>query len=197
MVPTLISGSGSPSCCHLCVSAPGNNAKVFNWLVLRMFTAQKMHNFLCRRHKILHLPRPKKNVIFDSNFNSKKWILHLLRSKCTWCLPVHCFCTVFKGGGYEGDGRVMSHNLGHEKCRIKVFVMFCYLGGKNGSLSRFEIVEPGLGNFSKYRGIQQQPNIQSVFHKCWRKKWPRLGTKSSNRILCFFLGTPIHVEILW
>ncbi len=70
----------------------------------------------------------------------------------------------------EGDGGVMSHELGHKKCSIKVSVMFCYLDGKNGPLSRFADVESDLGNFSKYRGIQQQPNIQLVFHKCWRKK---------------------------
>ncbi len=41
----------------------------------------------------------------------------------------------------------MSHDLGHKKCKIKVFVMFCYLDRKNGSLSHFAEVKPGLGNF--------------------------------------------------
>ncbi len=109
-----------------------------------------------------------------------------------WLL-LHCF----QGRGYEGDGGVMSHDLECKKCRIKVFVMFCYRDGKNGSLSHFADVGPGLGNFSKYRGMQQQPNIQSEFHKRWRKKWPWLGTKSNDRTLCFFLGIPIHVEILY
>ncbi len=79
----------------------------------------------------------------------------------------------FQWQGYKGDNDVMSLDLRHKKCRIKVFVMFCYLDGKNGSLSRFAYMEPSLGNLSKYRGVQQQPNIQSVFHKRWRKKWPR------------------------
>ncbi len=110
----------------------------------------------------------------------------------SWLL-LHCF----HGRGYEGDSGEMSYDLGHKKCRIKVFVMCCYLDGKNGSLSRFADVEPGLGNFSKYRCIQQQqPNIQSVFHKRWRKNDHGLGTKSSNKTLRFFLGTSIHVEIL-
>ncbi len=82
---------------------------------------------------------------------------------------------------------VMSHYLGHKKSRIEVFVMFCYLNGKNGSLFRFADVAPGLGNFSKYRGIQQQPNIQSVFHRHWRrniiikKKIPDYGTDMQTR----------------
>ncbi len=72
--------------------------------------------------------------------------------------------------GYAGYGGVMSHGLEHKKYRIKVFVKFCYVDGGNGSLSRFVNVESGLGNFSKYTVMQQQPNIQSVFHKRWRKK---------------------------
>ncbi len=39
--------------------------------------------------------------------------------------------------GYEGYDGVMSHSLEHEKCRIKVFVKFCYADGRNASLSRF------------------------------------------------------------
>ncbi len=97
---------------------------------------------------------------------------------------------------YEGYCGVMSQDLGHKKCRIKVFVKFFYVDGTNGSLSRLVNVEPGLGNFSKYTVMQQQPNIQSVFHKSWRKKWPRPRTKSSSRTLCFLLGTPINVGII-
>ncbi len=74
----------------------------------------------------------------------------------------------FQVWGYEDYGGVMSHGLRHKKCRIKVFVKFCYVDGRNGSQSRFVNVKPGLGNFSKYTVMQQQ--IQSVFHKCWRKK---------------------------
>ncbi len=49
-----------------------------------------------------------------------------------------------------------------KSCRIKVFVIFCYLDGRNGSLSHFANAEAGHGNFSEYTGLQQQPNIQSV-----------------------------------
>ncbi len=109
----------------------------------------------------------------------------------SWLL-LHCF----QEREYEGDGGVMSHDLRHKKCRIKVFLMFCYVNERNGSLSCFTDVEPGLGNFSQYSGVQQQPNIWSVFYERWRIKWPRPRTKSSNRILCSFLGTPIHVGII-
>ncbi len=54
-MPTLIRSSSSPCCYHLHVSAAGNNAKMFNRLVLCMLTAQKIHNFLCRGHKTFHL----------------------------------------------------------------------------------------------------------------------------------------------
>ncbi len=97
-------------------------------------------------------------------------------------LFLHCF----KVWGCEGDGRVMS----------QVFVVFCYVDGRSGSQSRFADMKAGLGNFSKYSVMQQQPNVQSVFHKCQRKKEHSLGTKSSNRSLCIILGTPIHVGIL-
>ncbi len=115
------------------------------------------------------MPWPKKNVIFDSNFNSKKQILHFLSSKCHGVYQFIVFA-LFSRTEYEGDSGVMSYDLGHKKCRIKVFVMFYYLDGKNGSLFRFADVKPYLGNLSKYRGIQQEPNIQSVFHKRWRKQ---------------------------
>ncbi len=61
--------------------------------------------------------------------------------------------------GYEGNVGVMIHSFGHKKCRIKVFVMFCYLDGRYESLSHYANVEPRPGNFSKYTGVQQLPNI--------------------------------------
>ncbi len=100
-VPTVIRGSGSPCCCHLHVSPWGNNAKVCNGLVLCMFTAQK-----------------------NSNFNSKKWILHLLSSKCTWCLPVDCFCTVFKGGDMRAMAVWWAADFGHKSVESRFLRCF-------------------------------------------------------------------------
>ncbi len=57
---------------------------------------------------------------------------------------------------------IMSHGLGHKNCRVKIFVMFCHLDGRDGSLSCFPDVEPGLSNFSKYIAMQQQPNIRTI-----------------------------------
>ncbi len=159
-VPTMITGSGSPCCCHLHISASGNNGKVFNWLVLCMFTAEKMHNFLCLGHKILHLPRPRtchgprrmQYLIQISVQRNEFCILWAVNVHGAYQLTTFALCWRV---GYEGDGGVMSHVLGLKKCRIKVFVMFCYLNGKNWSLSRFADVGPGLANFNKYRGIQQ------------------------------------------
>ncbi len=144
------------------------------------------------------MPRPKKNAIFDSNFRSKKWILHLLSNKRTWCLLtsgllLHCF----RGWGYEGDGSVMSYNLGPKKCRIKVFVMFCYLDGKNGSLSHFADVEPlVLRTLASTEAYSSSQTYNQCSTSAGKKNGRGLGTKSSNWTMRFSLGTQIHVEIL-
>ncbi len=56
--------------------------------------------------------------------------------------------------GYEDDGGVMNHDLGHKKLQNQVFVVFYYLEGRNGSLSHFAGMEAGVGNFSKYTAMQ-------------------------------------------
>ncbi len=133
------------------------------------------------------MPWPKKNVIFDANFRTRKWILHLLSSKCLRCLPVDSFGIVFRCG----DIRVMTV-LWATASNIKS--VESRFDGKNGLLSCFVNVEPGLGNFSRYTVMQQQPNIQST--SAGEKNDLCLGTKSNNRTLCFFLGIPIHVGII-
>ncbi len=56
----------------------------------------------------------------------------------------------------------MSHDLGHKKCRMKVFVMFCYVDGKNGLLFRFADMEPSLGNFSKLEAYSSS----QIYNQC-------------------------------
>ncbi len=41
----------------------------------------------------------KKKYYVFSWLSSVKWILHLLRSECTWSFPDDCFCIVFRRGG--------------------------------------------------------------------------------------------------
>ncbi len=129
------------------------------------------------RHNLATLRIRKMNlifdqiVIFDSNFSSVKWIFHLLSNKCTHYLPVDCFCIVFSCGDMRPMVVWWATTSDIKSCRIKVFVVFCYLDGRSGLLSHFADVEASVGNFSKYVAMQQQPNVQSMCHKRRRKKW--------------------------
>ncbi len=109
----------------------------------------------------------------------------------SWLL-LHCF----QGRRYEIDGGVMSHDLTHKKCRINVFVMFCYLDGTNGSLSCFADVKPVLGTLASTEAYSSSQIYNQCSTSASEKNDHGFGTKSSNNTLCFFLGTLIHVEIL-
>ncbi len=140
------------------------------------------------------MSKPTKNVIFDSNFSSKKWILYLLCSKCTWCLPVDCFCTVYK----SGDMRAMAvwWAKTSDIKSVESRFLWCSVIWMEKWVS---VSFHGCGSWSwELQEVQRHTAAAKYTNSVPQAQEKKMTTASEqNRTLCFFLGTPIHVEILW
>ncbi len=123
------------------------------------------------------------------NFASfEQYMFMVLTSWFFW----HCF----QVREYEGYGGAISHGHGHKKCRVKVFVIFCCVDGRNGSQSRFVDVEPVLGTLASTQSCSSSQIYSQCSTSAEEKNDHGLATKSSNKTLSFFLGTLIHVGII-
>ncbi len=142
------------------------------------------------------MPWPKKKVIFDANFRSKKWILHLLSCKCLWCLPTNSFGLVFRCGNMrvmEVLWATASDIKSLESRFLWNFVMWMEGMGRCLLLWMWSLV---LGTLASTQWCNSSQIYNQYFTSAGEKNDHNRGTKSSNRTLCFFLGTPIHVGII-